>query len=105
MCTINGTCGCRSGSGSFLLALGASFAWRLLKLLVEAVKLLAVALYLTGRWAAPRVYRLACRGYRAGRRRWLTRTVVLDREPAAALPDKPTAMTLADLRLKEPANS
>ncbi|MEV1331106.1 hypothetical protein AB0J20_16190 [Micromonospora costi] len=105
MCSINGTCGCQRGTGSFLLALGAALAWRLLKLLAKTVQLLVVALVALTLWAAPRGWRLARRGYRQARRRYAMRPVVLDRKPAAALPERTTAMTLADLRLKEPANS
>jgi hypothetical protein len=105
MCTISGTCGCQRGSSGFALALTGQVAWWLLKTLAQAVQLLILALILTGKWAAPRAYRLARSGYRAGRRRWLMRPLLLDREPAGALPVKPTAVTLADLKLKEPANS
>ena len=105
MCSINGTCGCKSTGGGFLAALGWQTMLWLLKATAKALQLLVVALILAAKWAAPRGWRLARRGYRAGRRRWATRAVVLDRKPAPALPDRPSGLTLADLRLKEPANS
>ncbi|MEU4776880.1 hypothetical protein [Micromonospora sp. NPDC023633] len=105
MCQISGKCGCGGGLGSFLLAFTGRALWELLKALAQAAQLLLLAAFLAARWATPRVYRLARRGYREGRRRWLMRPVVLDRQPSAALPEQPTAMTLADLKLKEPANS
>jgi hypothetical protein len=105
MCAINGRCGCDSGLGSFLLAFTGRALWELLKLLAQAVQLLLVALILVGKWAAPRGWRLARRGYREVRRRYALRPVVLDREPVAAVTATTTAPTLADLRLKEPANS
>lgn len=105
MCTINGTCGCSGGTGSFLLALTGRALWELLKLLAKAVQLLVVALVAVTLWASPRVYRLTRRGGRAVHRWYVTRPVVLDREPVAQLPQQPTGMTLADLKFKEPANS
>jgi hypothetical protein len=104
MCQIVGKCGCSGGFWSFLAALSAHVAWWLLKTLAQAVQLLLVALILAGKWGVPRAYRLARRGYREGRRRWLMRPVVLDRQPTAALPEQPTAMTLADLMQKQEAN-
>lgn len=105
MCAINGTCGCKgSGIGAFLLALGAQALVMLLKAAATALQLALVALIVAGKWAGPRAWRLARRGYRSARRRWVTRPVVLDRAPAGELPQQPTAMTLADLRIKEPAN-
>lgn len=104
MCTIDGTCGCKGGTGSFLVALGWQLLLWLLKVAAQALQLAAVLLILAGKWAVPRVYRLAVRGYRTARHRWVTRPVVLDRKPAAALPQQPTGLTLRDLRLKEPAN-
>lgn len=105
MCSINGTCGCQRDTGSFALAMSAQLAWWLLKTAAKTVQLLVVALVAVTLWAAPRGWRLARRSGRAVHRWYVTRPVVLDREPAAALPEKPTGMTLADLRLKEPANS
>lgn len=68
---------------------------------------LTAALIVAVVWTTPRAYRLVRRGTTAAWRWYVTRPVVLDRqrEPAAELPAEPTAMTLADLRLKEPANS
>ncbi|MEU4772988.1 hypothetical protein [Micromonospora sp. NPDC023644] len=105
MCTISGTCGCQRGLGSFLLAFTGRALWELLKALAQAVQLLLLAVFVAVRWGAPRVYRLARRGYREGRRRWLMRPVVLDPRPAAALPEQPTAMTLTDLLDKQEANA
>ncbi|MGN9802089.1 hypothetical protein [Micromonospora sp. L32] len=105
MCTINGTCGCQRSGDGFLLALSGQVAWWLLKTAAKAVQLLIVALVALTLWAAPRGWRLAQAGYRAGRRRWLMRPVVLDREPVAAVTATTDLPTLADLRLKEPANS
>ena len=104
MCTINGTCGCKGSTGTVLAAIGWQLALWLAKTLVQALQLAAVLLILAGKWAAPRAYRLARRGYRNVRHRYLTRPVVMDRQPAAELPQRPTGLTLADLRLKEPAN-
>jgi hypothetical protein len=104
MCQISGKCGCSGGVGSFLLALTGRALWELVKLLAKTAQLLLVALLAAAMWATPRAYRLARRGYREGRRRWLMRPVVLDRRPAAALPEQPTAMTLADLMQKQEAN-
>ncbi|MEU8371252.1 hypothetical protein [Micromonospora tulbaghiae] len=105
MCAINGTCGCKSsGVGTFLLALGGQMLVWLLKTAARALQLALVLLILAGKWAVPRGWRLARRGYRTARHRWITRPVVVGRRPAGELPQQPTAMTLADLRIKEPAN-
>lgn len=103
MCQISGTCGCRRGLGSFLLALSGQLVWWLLRTLAQALQLLALALIVAGRWGVPRAYRLARRGYRSARHRWVTRPVVLDRQPAAVTATT-TQTTLADLRLKQEAN-
>ncbi|ATO14710.1 hypothetical protein CO540_13435 [Micromonospora sp. WMMA2032] len=104
MCTISGKCGCNGGTGTFLLALGGQMLLWLLKTAARALQLALVLLILAGKWAAPRAWRLARRGYRGARHRWITRPVVLDRQPAGELPQQTNAMTLADLRIKEPAN-
>ncbi|AXH89378.1 hypothetical protein [Micromonospora aurantiaca] len=105
MCAINGTCGCKGGGvGTFLAALTWQALLLLLKATATALQLALVALIVAGKWGGPRVWRLARRGYRSARHRWVTRPVVLDRAPAGELPQQPTGMTLADLRIKEPAN-
>ena len=106
MCTISGTCGCSGGTGTFLLALIGRSLWELVKLLAKAVHLLFVALLAVAIWATPRGWRLARRGYRAGRRWYALRPVVLDREPVAAVTATTDLPTLADLRLtKKEANA
>jgi hypothetical protein len=104
MCAINGKCGCGGGTGTFVLALIGRSLWELVKILAKAVHLLFVALLAVAIWAAPRGWRLTQRAYRAGRHRWLTRPVLLDREPVAAVTATTTAPTLADLSLKQEAN-
>ncbi|WBB73212.1 hypothetical protein O7602_26590 [Micromonospora sp. WMMD1128] len=104
MCTISGTCGCDRGTGTFLLALGGQMLLWLVKAAAHALLLALVLLILAGKWATPRAYRLARRGYRSARHRWATRPVVLDRQPPAGLPQQPTEPTLVDLRLKKEAN-
>ncbi|MBM0203218.1 hypothetical protein JNW90_08940 [Micromonospora sp. STR1s_5] len=96
MCSISGTCGC---------ALTGRALWELVKILAKAVQLLFVALLAVSIWAAPRGWRLTQRAYRAGRHRWLTRPVLLEREPVAAVTATTTAPTLADLSLKQEANA
>ncbi|WP_326564577.1 hypothetical protein [Micromonospora peucetia] len=104
MCQISGKCGCNDGNvWQFLLALGGQLVWWLLRTLAQALQLLLLALIVAGRWGVPRAYRLARRSYREGRRRWLMRPVVLDRQPAAVTATT-TQTTLADLRLKQEAN-
>ncbi|MCG5460870.1 hypothetical protein MED01_004296 [Micromonospora sp. MED01] len=107
MCAINGKCGCNRVAGGiweFVLVGGAQLVWWLVKLLARAVRLLFVALLAVSIWASPRGWRLARRAYRAGRHRWLTRPVVLDQVPVAAVTATTTAPTLADLGLKQEAN-
>lgn len=107
MCAIVGTCGCERGLGSFLLALTGRALWELVKLLAKTVQLLLVGLLVAVIWGVPRAYRLARRTGRIARnayRVYVARTATLPPLPVAELPDKPTAMTLADLRFKEPAN-
>ncbi|MEW2474588.1 hypothetical protein AB0875_12435 [Micromonospora gifhornensis] len=99
MCTISGTCGCKgSGVGGFLLAAAVRLLATLARWLLQALQLLALALYVAGRWAIPRAWRLARRGYRHGRRRWLMRPVLLPADRPAVTATT-TAPTLADLRL------
>lgn len=82
-----------------ILVGGAKLVWWLLQQLAQAVRGLFIALLALTVWASPRVYRLARRGYRAGRRWYALRPVLLDREPVAAVTATTTAPTLADLRL------
>lgn len=84
---------------------GAKLVWWLLQKLAQAVRGLFVALLALTVWASPRVHRLARRGYRAGRRWYALRPVLLDREPVAAVTATTTAPTLADLKLKQEANA
>ena len=76
----------------------AKFTYRRTVEFAVGLAVITVALYVAVRWtvkAAQRAYRwYAARPVNRGQR-----------EPVAALPAEPTAMTLADLRLKEPANS
>ncbi|MEV4521503.1 hypothetical protein AB0J77_14840 [Micromonospora tulbaghiae] len=105
MCAINGTCGCKSsGVGTFLAALGWQALLLLLKAAATALQLALVALIVAGKWAVPRGIRLARRSVGKAHRWWVTRPVVVDRRPAGELPQQTSAMTLADLRIKEPAN-
>ncbi|GAA3780919.1 hypothetical protein [Micromonospora maritima] len=104
MCTINGKCGCNGGTGTFLAALSWQMLLWLLKTAARAVQLALVLLILAGKWATPRAWRLARRGYRTARHRWMLRPVVPARRPAGELPQHTSDMTLADLRIKEPAN-
>lgn len=105
MCAIDGKCGCKSsGVGTFLAALSWQTLLFLLKAAATALQLALVALIVAGKWAGPRVWRLARRGVGKARRWWVTRPVVLDRAPAGELPQHTSEMTLADLRIKEPAN-
>ena len=107
MCAINGTCGCKGGgTWEFLLVGSAKLAWWLLKKLAQAAQVLFAALIIAAAWATPRAYRLARRGGRAVHRWYVTRPVLLDREPVAAVTANTTAPTLADLRLtKKEANA
>jgi len=94
------------GLGEFLLVGSAKLAWWLLKKLAQAAQLLFAALIIAAAWATPRAYRLARRGGRAVHRWYVTRPVLLDREPVAAVTANTTAPTLADLRLtKKEANA
>lgn len=89
-----------------ILVGGAKLVWWLLQQLAQAVRGLFIALLALTVWASPRVYRLARRGYRAGRRWYALRPVLLDpREPVAAVTATTTAPTLADLKLKQEANA
>lgn len=108
MCAINGKCGCNKVAGGFwefVLVGGAKLVWWLLKKLAKAAELLFAGLVALTVWASPRVYRLARRGYRAGRQWYALRPVVLDRDPVAAVTATTTAPTLADLSLKQEANA
>ncbi len=104
MCAISGTCGCKGGTGTFLLALIGRSLWELVKVLARAVHLLFVALLAAAIWATPRAWRLARSGYREARRRYALRPVLLEREQPAAVTATTTAPTLADLSLKQEAN-
>lgn len=104
MCKIDGTCGCKSsGLGGFLLAVAVRLAALLAKTLLRALQLLALALYVAGRWALPRAWRLTVRSYRAVRRRWLMRPVVMPADRPAVTATR-TDPTLADLMHKQEAH-
>ncbi|MGC5018992.1 hypothetical protein [Micromonospora sp. DT47] len=94
-----------SDGGSFAAVLAGVAIAQLARATWWMLKHFTIGLYVIAAWTAPRVWRLTRTAYRAGRRRWLTRTVVLDREPVAAITATTTLPVLADLRLKEPANS
>jgi len=105
MCAINGTCGCKGGgTWEFLLVGSAKLVWWLLKKLAHAAQVLFAALIIAATWATPRAYRLARRRAKAVHRWYVTRPVLLDREPAAVTATT-TAPTLADLKLKQEANA
>ncbi|MEU5549182.1 hypothetical protein ABZ738_05385 [Micromonospora sp. NPDC047793] len=103
MCTISGTCGCKGGTGTFLAALALRLLASLARWLLWTLQMLALALIVAGKWAAPRLWRATVRGVRAGRRWWAMRPVLLPADRPAVTATS-TTPTLADLMPKQEAN-